>query len=309
MDVVRASEGEREVETLSDEGPQGIFETQVESRGLADSEDRTDGKSCATEMENVSEVPNSSVSVEKVDGLSNEGIVGSQARMQVSEDSEAIAGDEIDVTPDCLDPSISVEKVEDGASNEGIVGSQARMQVSEDSEAIAGDGIDVTPDCLDPSVTVEKVEGLSKEGLVCIKAKMQVSEDSEAVTGDGIDITPDCLAVPETVSIVGDSSLCSSAVGSEHVDNLSEANIDTKESEAEVDTKESEAGVCNQENQVVQEKASECMEHEKNLDDNTLAKLDSKESEAGDCNQENQEKAVKDIEKSTPVAAEESNEI
>ncbi|KAL9277872.1 hypothetical protein ACSQ67_024884 [Phaseolus vulgaris] len=309
VDVVRASEGEREVETLSDEGPQGIFETQVESRGLADSEDRTDGKSCATEMENVSEVPNSSVSVEKVDGLSNEGIVGSQARMQVSEDSEAIAGDEIDVTPDCLDPSISVEKVEDGASNEGIVGSQARMQVSEDSEAIAGDGIDVTPDCLDPSVTVEKVEGLSKEGLVCIKAKMQVSEDSEAVTGDGIDITPDCLAVPETVSIVGDSSLCSSAVGSEHVDNLSEANIDTKESEAEVDTKESEAGVCNQENQVVQEKASECMEHEKNLDDNTLAKLDSKESEAGDCNQENQEKAVKDIEKSTPVAAEESNEI
>lgn len=262
MDVVRASEGEREVETLSDEGPQGIFETQVESRGLADSEDRTDGKSCATEMENVSEVPNSSVSVEKVDGL----------------------------------------------SNEGIVGSQARMQVSEDSEAIAGDGIDVTPDCLDPLVTVEKVEGLSKEGLVCIKAKMQVSEDSEAVTGDGIDITPDCLAVPETVSIVGDSSLCSSAVGSEHVDNLSEANIDTKESEAEVDTKESEAGVCNQENQVVQEKASECMEHEKNLDDNTLAKLDSKESEAGDCNQENQEKAVKDIEKSTPVA-EESNEI
>ncbi|KAG2407182.1 Chromatin structure-remodeling complex protein [Vigna angularis] len=346
VDVVKASEVEREVKTLSDEGPQGIFETQVESRGVADSEVRTDSKSCATEIENVSEVPNSSVSVEQVDDLSNEGIVGSQSIMQVSEDSEAIAGVEIDVTPDCLDPSVSVEKVDglsnegivgsqprmqvsedseaiagveidvtpdcldppvsvekvDGLSNEGIVGSQPRMQVSEDSEAIAGDGIDVTPDCLDPSVTVEKVEGLSKEGLLCIQAKVKVSEDSEAVMGDGIDITPGCLAVPETVTIVEDSSICSSTVGSEHVDNLSEANIDTKESKAEVDTKESESGVCNQENQVVQEKASECREREKDLDGNTSAKLDPKESEAGDCNQDNEEKTMKDIEKSTPVA-------
>ncbi|XP_027916125.1 chromatin structure-remodeling complex protein SYD [Vigna unguiculata] len=319
VDVVKASEVEREVKTLSDEGPQGIIETQVESRGLADREVRTDSKSCATEIENVSEVPNSSVSVEQVDGLSNEGIVGSQAKMQVSEDSEAVTGAEIDVIPDCLDPSVSIEKV-DGLSNEGIVGSQARMQVSEDSEAIAGDGIDVTPDCLDPSVTVEKVEGLSKEGLLCIQAKVQVLEDCEAVTGDGIDITPGCLAVPEIVTIVEDSSICSSAVGSEDVDNSSKANIDTreseaevdtreseaevdtKESEAEVDTKESESGVCNQENQVPQEKASECTEHEKDLDGNTSAKLDTKESESGDCNQEDEEKTVKDIEKSTPVA-------
>ncbi|CAJ1941112.1 unnamed protein product [Sphenostylis stenocarpa] len=397
-----ASEGKREVEMFSDEGPPGIFETQVESGGMADSEDRTDGKSCATDMENVSEVPNPSVSVEKMEGLSNEGIVGSEARIQVSEDCEVVMGDGVDVTPDCLDPSVSVgkdsedgrdikccatemenvsevpnpsvsvEKME-GLSNEGIVGSQARAQVSEDSEAVMGDGIDVTPDCLDPSVSVEKdsedridiksfatemenisevsspsvsvekVKGLSNEGIVGCQSRMQVSENSEAVmedgidvtpdcldpsssvenvvglsqeglvcsrasgvvTGHGIDVTPDCLTVPETVSSGGASSPCSSAVGSEHVDNLSEKDV-VGNSVAKLDTKESEAVVCNQENQVVQEKALEDMElgnlSEKDLDGNTEAKLDSEQSEAGVCNQENQEKAMKDIEKSTPAA-------
>lgn len=96
---VTALEKKIDLETLSDEGPQGILKAQDESRGLSDIGDRTDiSESCAAEMANVSRVPNSSVSVEKVEGLSEKGIDGSTARMQVSEESEAVIGDGMDAT-------------------------------------------------------------------------------------------------------------------------------------------------------------------------------------------------------------------
>ncbi|RZC04584.1 chromatin structure-remodeling complex protein SYD-like isoform X1 [Glycine soja] len=101
--------------SVSAERVEGILESQDGSRGLADIEDGTGSKSCAAEMENVSEVPKPLVSVEKVEGLSKEGIVGSQAIMQVSEESETVTGDGIDVTPDCLAVPETVSN--DGASS------------------------------------------------------------------------------------------------------------------------------------------------------------------------------------------------
>ncbi|KAG4932033.1 hypothetical protein JHK87_046035 [Glycine soja] len=115
VEDVTASEGKREVETLPDEGPQGILEAQDGSRGLADIEDGTDSKSCAAEMENVSEVPKPSVSAEKGEDLSKKGIIGSQAKRQVSEESEAVTGGGIDVTPDCL--AVPETATNDGASS------------------------------------------------------------------------------------------------------------------------------------------------------------------------------------------------
>ncbi|KAK7264579.1 hypothetical protein RJT34_32188 [Clitoria ternatea] len=58
---VTESERGKVSETLSDEGTQGIFKAQDESRGLADIKDRTDSKSCDAEMTNVSDVPTSSM--------------------------------------------------------------------------------------------------------------------------------------------------------------------------------------------------------------------------------------------------------
>ena len=259
---ITAAEGKNEVEAMPDEAPQRIFEAQdVVLRGLADTEDRADIiQSDAAEMANVSQVPSSSTSVEKV---------------------------------------------------EDLVGSTARMQVSKESEAVVG--------------------------------------------GDGMDVTRCCSAAPETASIDGVSTLCSSEAGSEHVESLSEKDLvghsivklDTKESEAGVtnqgnqivqgnevkdmehvesfsekdlvgnsvttlDTKQSEAGVTYQENQIVQDSELKDMEHvesssEKDLVGNSEASLEAKESEAGVTNQENQveqENASKDVEKSPPSAAE-----
>ncbi|KAJ1395171.1 SNF2-related, N-terminal domain [Sesbania bispinosa] len=75
---VMASEAIKEVETLSDEGPQETSGAQDESRGLSGVEDRM------------------------VEGLSEEGIYDSTARMKVSEESEAVLGDGMDVTPGSL---------------------------------------------------------------------------------------------------------------------------------------------------------------------------------------------------------------
>ncbi|KAL2339088.1 hypothetical protein Fmac_013534 [Flemingia macrophylla] len=144
------------------------------------------------------------------------------------------------------------------------------------------------------SVSIEKVECLCEEGIVDSEERVQVPEETETVTGDGIDATPDCLAVPETASVGGDSSLCSSAVEMEQVDRLPEKNL-VDNPVSKLDTKEeSEAGVSDQENQAAQENASEDMGHEENLSEkdlvgNTVAKLDNEESEAG-------------VEKSSPAA-------
>ncbi|OIW18459.1 hypothetical protein TanjilG_13211 [Lupinus angustifolius] len=105
------------------------------------------------------------------------------------------------------------------------------------------------------SETVENVVGLSEEGVVASKAGMQVAEEYEAVLGGTMDVTPGC----ETTLIHGVSSICSSVVGNELVESLSEKDL-IGNSEDKQDTKESEAEVGNQENQIGQENAMQDIE-------------------------------------------------
>ncbi|TKY54110.1 Chromatin structure-remodeling complex protein SYD [Spatholobus suberectus] len=197
VDDVTASEGQKEVETLSDEGPEGIFEAQDGSRGLADIEDRTDSKSSAAEMANVSEVPNPSVSVEKVEGLSKEGIIGSQARMQVSEESEAVTGDGIDVTPDCLavpetasmggasslcSPAAGSEHV-DSLSEKDLVGnSVAKLETRESEAGVSNQENQVVPE--NALENVEHEENLSEKDSVGNAVAELDTKESEAGVGN-----------------------------------------------------------------------------------------------------------------------------
>ncbi|KAK7363636.1 hypothetical protein VNO77_05786 [Canavalia gladiata] len=181
LDVsVSVSEGEKEVESVSDEGPQGMFKAQDESRGLADIEDRPDSTSRAAE------VPNSSLSDDKVEDLPEKGIVGSDARMQVSEESEAVIGDGIDVTPGCLtEPEtasiVGVSSSVAGGENVGslsekdFAGNSLPKLDNKESEAgvIDQENQVVQENALED---MKEVENLSEKDLVGNLAKLNTEE-------------------------------------------------------------------------------------------------------------------------------------
>ncbi|XP_027331720.1 chromatin structure-remodeling complex protein SYD [Abrus precatorius] len=187
---ITASEGENKVETLSDEGPLGSFDAPDESREFADIEDKTDDKSCATEMENVSEVPNSSVSFDKVEDSSNIGTVGSEARMEVSEESEVVTGDGVDGTPSCLVvlETVSIGGVSSAAGSEPLQslsekdlgGNSVAKPDTEESEAGAADQDNqvVQENALED---MEHVENLPEKDLVDNTVAELNTKESEAV--------------------------------------------------------------------------------------------------------------------------------
>ncbi|KAK7387852.1 hypothetical protein VNO78_22648 [Psophocarpus tetragonolobus] len=308
VDDVTASEGEKEVETLSDEGSQGIFEAHDGSRGLADTGDRTDSKSCAVEMKNVSEVPNPSVSVEKVEGLSKEGTVGSQARMQVSEESEAVMVDAIDVTPDCL--VVPETASNDGTSSQSLAaGSKHVDNSSENLDNLSEKYL--VANSVAKFDTKESEAGVSaQENQVVLENPLEDMEHENLSEKDLVDNTVEKHDTKDSeagVSHQDNPVVLENALEDTKNENLSEEDI-VGNSVEKLDTEESEPGVSNQENQVVLENASEVMEHknlsEKDLVGNTEAKLDVKKSEADVSNEENQENTVKDIENPPPPTAE-----
>ncbi|XP_045831724.1 chromatin structure-remodeling complex protein SYD-like isoform X2 [Trifolium pratense] len=186
-------------------------------------------ESCATEIANVSQVPNSSAPVEKEEGLSPKGIYGSTAAIK------AAVGDGVDISESCAVEITNVSQVpnssasgekeagekEEGLSEKGIDGSTTIMK------AAVGDGVDISESCAaeianvsqipNSSASGEKEEGLSEKGV----------DGSTAAVGDGVDI----------------SSVCSSAAVSEHVECLSEKDL----------IGNSEADVTKQNDEVAQE--------------------------------------------------------
>ncbi|CAJ2634403.1 unnamed protein product [Trifolium pratense] len=216
--------GEKE-EGLSEKGIDGSTTIMKAAVG-----DRVDiSESCAIEIANVSQVPNSSAPVEKEEGLSPKGIYGSTAAIK------AAVGDGVDISESCAVEITNVSQVpnssasgekeagekEEGLSEKGIDGSTTIMK------AAVGDGVDISESCAaeianvsqipNSSASGEKEEGLSEKGV----------DGSTAAVGDGVDI----------------SSVCSSAAVSEHVECLSEKDL----------IGNSEADVTKQKDEVAQE--------------------------------------------------------
>ncbi|CAJ2634407.1 unnamed protein product [Trifolium pratense] len=216
--------GEKE-EGLSEKGIDGS--TTIMKAAVGDGVDISE--SCATEIANVSQVPNSSAPVEQEEGLSPKGIYGSTAAIK------AAVGDGVEISESCAveianvfqvpNSSASGEKEagekEEGLSEKGIDGSTTIMK------AAVGDGVDISESCAaeianvsqipNSSASGEKEEGLSEKGV----------DGSTAAVGDGVDI----------------SSVCSSAAVSEHVECLSEKDL----------IGNSEADVTKQKDEVAQE--------------------------------------------------------
>ncbi|KAE9602017.1 putative DNA helicase chromatin remodeling SNF2 family [Lupinus albus] len=108
-----------------------------ESKGLTDTEEVEDIiERCDAEMVNAFQVPSSPATVEKVEGLSEEDIIGIMTGTQVPEESEAVIGDAMDVTPGCETTSIhGVASICPSAAGSEHVEGLSGNSIAEESEA------------------------------------------------------------------------------------------------------------------------------------------------------------------------------
>ncbi|CAL0330680.1 unnamed protein product [Lupinus luteus] len=108
-----------------------------ESKGLTDTEEREDIiERRDAKMVNVSQVPSSPTTVEKVESLSEEDIVGSVTGIRVPKESEAVIGDAMDVTPGCETTSIhGVASICPSAAGSEHAESLSGNSAAEESEA------------------------------------------------------------------------------------------------------------------------------------------------------------------------------
>ncbi|CAJ2634420.1 unnamed protein product [Trifolium pratense] len=219
--------GEKE-EGLSKKGIDGS--TTIMKAAVGDGVDISE--SCATEIANVSQVPNSSAPVEKEEGLSPKGIDGSTAAIK------AVVGDGVDISESCAVEIANVSQVpnssasgekeagekEEGLSEKGIDGSTTIMK------AAVGDGVDISESCAteianvsqvpNSSAPVEQEEGLSPKGIYGSTAAIK------AAVGDGVDISESCAVEITNVSQVPNSSASGEKEAGEKEEGLSEKGID-----------------------------------------------------------------------------------
>ena len=246
------SEGKKEVETLSDKGQLETFEARDESKGLADMENQADIiESCAAEME----VPCSSASGDKVEG--EKFTIGTKTEMQVSEGSEAVTGDEMDVSNGRL-------AVPEKALVDGVPLPCSSAAASEHEENLSGNSVlnpVVELDTKESEAGVTNQDNQSMQQIALKDAEQCPSSAAEDRIEESLpqkDGTESSSSLPETASVDGVPPPCSSAAEGEHDESLSEKAL--VDSGVKLDTEEAEAAVTPQDNQVMQENALKDME-------------------------------------------------
>ncbi|MED6121682.1 hypothetical protein PIB30_032451 [Stylosanthes scabra] len=209
-----------------------------ESKGLADMENQEETiGSCAAEME----VPCSSASGDKAEGENV--TVGTNEKNQVSEDIEAVAIDETDVSNG--GPAMAETKSASGAPLPCSSSAADEPMVQHDTNETEADVANQDNEAIQQNALKDAEEGSSA-------AAADIIEESSPQK----DVTDSSLLLPPETSVDGVAPPCSSVAEGEHVESLSgkEALVD---SAVKLGTKESEAS---QDNPVLGEDALNEME-------------------------------------------------
>ena len=227
-----------EVETLSSEGQVGTSESQDESRGrkteMDDQVNVVEG--CGPKIANVSKSPCSSSSEgEKVECLSEMGIVFRPVGMKKSKESEVDTCSEIDVTRCCLPvPEIAaIDTVPPPCSSPEV-----EHQGSSPEKSLVGSSIDQD----DQIMQENSLKDLDQPSYSAAEGEI-----AKKLSDKG-------LLVPETATLDTVPPPCSSAAEDEHLERSSEKSL-VGCSIATHGDKISETNVTNQDDQVAQEKS------------------------------------------------------
>ncbi|KAI4345493.1 hypothetical protein L6164_012612 [Bauhinia variegata] len=238
-----------EAEALSSMGPEDTTEAQNESGCKADADGADVNESCQTKILNVLQIPCSPSSEgEKMDILSDNGIVGTSDAQDDAKGRKADTEDQTDLSESCAADTVDVSKISCSPTSEGEkitlsgnspVGISEAQDESKGCKADMEDWADISESCAaeisnvsqihcSPTSDVEKGT-LSKRGSVGTSEAQDESNAFKADTDNQTDIIESCAAEIADVSKIP----CSPASEVQNVPTADKGPVNTFEEQDE----------------------------------------------------------------------------